>query len=285
MFFLNCFWVIMTIYIFSLGVQSLNDQEVLVQQKAWQNTMASLGDFIFIIHDWLFTEQYLSASLMMPIAIDMFEKEGSFMDVKSDQRKARIALRAHNVFFYLITIAWLTVASITDNFLWRMAISMIFLYITTVFLWSLSRIRNFLKSKELDQSSFKTNSRLLNINLMTFSGEWIVFGILFALAGASRNSKDDEEFSTYDCRVLLAFDFFYWMLWMTFLIRTIITSYMNVKFSRSLNQTNQQFLLVFFNHSNETVQKHILKEQASADLIDKNREARRQKFYKQYADD
>ena len=35
MFFLNCFWVIMTIYIFSLGVQSLNDNEVLVQQKAW----------------------------------------------------------------------------------------------------------------------------------------------------------------------------------------------------------------------------------------------------------
>ena len=42
--------------------------------------MASLGDFVFIIHDWLFTEQYLSASLMMPIAIDMFEKEGSFKD-------------------------------------------------------------------------------------------------------------------------------------------------------------------------------------------------------------
>ena len=161
-------------------------------------------------------------------------------------------LRAHNIFFYLMTIAWLTIASITDNFLWRMAISMLFLYITTVFLWSLSRIRKFLKSKELDQSSFKTNSRLLNTNLMTFSGEWIVFGILFALAGASRNSKDDEEFSTYDCRVLLAFDFFYWMLWMTFLIRTVITSYMNVKFSRSLNQTNQQFLLVF-NHSNENV--------------------------------
>ena len=101
-------------------------------------------------------------------------------------------LRAHNIFFYLVTIAWLIIASITDNFLWRMAISIIFLYITTVFLWSLTRIRKFLKSKELDQSSFKTNSRLLNINLMTFSGEWMVFGILFALAGASKNSKNDE---------------------------------------------------------------------------------------------
>ena len=74
------------------------------------------------------------------------------------------------------------------------------------------------------------------------------------------------------------------MLWVTFLTRTILTSYMNVKFSRSLEQTNQQFLLVF-TQSSSNVQKHMLREQAGANLLEKNKAARRAKFYSEYADD
>ena len=40
----------------------------------YANLLASTGDLAFILHDWLFTEQIIMASLNMPIAIKFFNE-------------------------------------------------------------------------------------------------------------------------------------------------------------------------------------------------------------------
>ena len=41
------------------------------------NLIATLCDVMLMTFDWLFFEQYLSAGLIMPIALDMFSDEKS----------------------------------------------------------------------------------------------------------------------------------------------------------------------------------------------------------------
>ena len=155
MIFLNLFWLTMVGYFASMGTHTLRNHDPVSEQTKTENIIAALGDFWFIIHDWIFTEQYLSASLMMPAAIKMFEQEGSLkVNFEREKKKALVWIRLLNVTFYLLTISWLIVTSITGNFLWRMAISMVFLFVTIVFLKSLCSIRRLLKHKNLDKSQF-----------------------------------------------------------------------------------------------------------------------------------
>ena len=36
------------------------------------NTLATVGNAFFLMHDWIFTEQYVAASLNMPVIIKIF---------------------------------------------------------------------------------------------------------------------------------------------------------------------------------------------------------------------
>ena len=61
---------------------------------------------------------------------------------------------------------------------------------------------------------------------------------------------DDDEtahnnISSAGCRFHLAFDVLYQLLIALFVVRTCITSYMNVKFSRELATANREFWMVF----------------------------------------
>ena len=38
------------------------------------NALATTGDICFLLHDWIFTEQYVAASLNMPIIIKIFSE-------------------------------------------------------------------------------------------------------------------------------------------------------------------------------------------------------------------
>ena len=40
------------------------------QQTALQNIIPTVGDLLFMIHDWLFTESFVSAALYLPITLD-----------------------------------------------------------------------------------------------------------------------------------------------------------------------------------------------------------------------
>ena len=39
------------------------------------NSIATLGDFFLLLHDWIFAEQYVAACLNLPIIIKIFEHD------------------------------------------------------------------------------------------------------------------------------------------------------------------------------------------------------------------
>lgn len=41
-----------------------------------RNAIAIVADFFYYGHDWIFTEQYVDASLNLPIIIKLFEEDG-----------------------------------------------------------------------------------------------------------------------------------------------------------------------------------------------------------------
>lgn len=104
------------------------------------NMFASVGDALFVIHDWLFTEQFFFASLAMPIAVNVFNLgEEEVRERKARAKRLTIVARYS---FYLLLLSWFLVSTITGKFLYRMSINIIFFYITLVFTLSLCRIKS-----------------------------------------------------------------------------------------------------------------------------------------------
>ena len=118
-----------------------------------------------------------------------------------------------------------------------MAICIIFFYITAVFMFSLIKIRKFIN--EIDpRKQMKSNIGLMNVNLISFAGESVVYLIVFVMSFYYQKAAE-TEICSYACRIIVGFDASYYGLWLTLITRTILTSYMNVKFSRELEDTNR----------------------------------------------
>ena len=77
---LNGVWICSTTYYTSLLRRNLNPSLALVAQAKWENTVATAGNVFFAIHDWVFTEQYLLASFMMPLALNMIATDEDDFD-------------------------------------------------------------------------------------------------------------------------------------------------------------------------------------------------------------
>lgn len=60
---LNVYWIL---FVFSYFAFSDRDGEQALQ---YSNTVATLADVCLIVNDWVFTEQYLVASLLFPLAL------------------------------------------------------------------------------------------------------------------------------------------------------------------------------------------------------------------------
>ena len=83
----------------------------------------------------------------------------------------------------------------------------------------------------------------MHVNLFTYATQAVLYAIAFVLTFFQ--SSEGEPVTPQSCRLTLAFDVCYWTLWMALFSRTFMTSYMNVKFSRSLEECNRNFHLVF----------------------------------------
>ena len=92
--------------------------------------------------DWLFFEQYLSAGLVMPIAMDIYSDESSY--VQRQKRAKRIKIAARMV-FYVVLISWFSVTVWSGNFIVRLSMTGIYVYICTVYLISLRSINKALQ--------------------------------------------------------------------------------------------------------------------------------------------
>ena len=90
------------------------------------NMVAIIGNIFWLIHDWLYTEQYLSACFYMPIAISIFEDTEpedlldpslSSIDKKAQkkQNQARWALWILRGIYYTILALYVILGSFSTR--------------------------------------------------------------------------------------------------------------------------------------------------------------------------
>ena len=70
MLFLNLF-----VICFALYFSTVWGKEGVLSQKKLGNLYATIGDTLFVIHDWLFTEQFLKTSLLLPVAFGNYDQD------------------------------------------------------------------------------------------------------------------------------------------------------------------------------------------------------------------
>ena len=102
-----------------------------------------------LVHDWIFTEQYLTASLMMPLAVNVFdqdEDDKEATEYERQKKRAKLKSSVISFIFMLLTALWFGFSVITGDFETRMSINIVLIYMTVVFLVSLWRIRSLIKS-------------------------------------------------------------------------------------------------------------------------------------------
>ena len=114
---------------------------------------------------------------------------------------------------------------LTGKFLVRMSINVVFFFVTAIFMTSLLRIKHQISAID-SKKVLKVNYALMNMNLVTYAGQTCVYATVFALSFFDTSGETPGS-----CRVALAFDVFYWFIWVSLLSRTSMTSYMNIKFS------------------------------------------------------
>ena len=242
--------------------------------------MATIGNISFAIHDWIFTQEYLNASMMMPLALKMVDPRSS-EDIEyynRQKRKAKVITWITTALFYILIIAYFFVSTITANFVWRTSINAIFFYIAAIFCISLLKIRRLIKDQK-QRKKYRTNTGLLNITFLTFALEGFTYGSVFMLAILKNRATSSEKVAY--CRISLAFDVVYWLLWGVLLTRTMLTSYLNVKFSRDLEESNKQFFIIF--NEDYTVARKEFDDDRRKKLEQISVE-RRLRFYQEYAD-
>ena len=143
---------------------------------------------------------------------------------------------------YSIALIWFTASCITGSFLVRMGVSFVFFYVSVVFLVSILRIRQTL-ARVKPAVDVQTNKILINLSLVTFFGEAVIFFVLFTLSLIQNLDHDATEEEL--CKTSLALTITYWFMWVNVTARSCLTSYMNIKFSKSLRQADQEFNVVF----------------------------------------
>ena len=127
--------------------------------------------------------------------------------------------------------------------------------------------------------NLQTNKRLLNLNMFIFAFETLMSCSLFTLAVLSE-VLDSENDKVVDCRIKTALSFMYLLEWVALMARILMTSYMNIKFSRSLQQTNEQFLMIFNRNQDSVLQQY---ETNVQEENDRNVAIRKSKLYDQLA--
>ena len=120
----------------------------------------------------------MKASVLLPVALSLLDENQDSEQLKKEAYKL---IRTLQITFYVLVILWFVICLVTGEFIWRMASSVLYLYLMVVFMFSLINIRNLI-DKVNSKDYFTTNNRLLNLNLITFGSVALTFGISFFLS-------------------------------------------------------------------------------------------------------
>ena len=124
---LNLMLVCYIAFFAMVGEESLQLSGFVIPKISWfSNMVAIIGNIFWLIHDWLYTEQYLSACFYMPIAISIFEDTEpedlldpslSSIDKKAQkkQNQARWALWILRGIYYSILAVYVMLGSFSTR--------------------------------------------------------------------------------------------------------------------------------------------------------------------------
>lgn len=145
-----------------------------------------------LIHDWLYIKELLSASLTLPIVMENFLKPNAKY---KENRRANQIVKGANLGFYLITMIWFLCSSITGSFAWRMSISLVFLFMTLVLLWSICHINNLIR-----KTNTKINTCRVNLSLAISGVEVVSYSWLALVQILGGDISIDSNVETKECR-------------------------------------------------------------------------------------
>ena len=113
------------------------------------NAIATVGDVGLFMNVWIFTRQYIEASINLPIIITMFDEDSIELD-KSEKfgqvkKRAKTKVRIFDTIFGLMILTWF-IASLTTGLLavrsqgnWLLA------YQVIIMLWSMCKLMSLIK--------------------------------------------------------------------------------------------------------------------------------------------
>ena len=130
-----------------------------------------------LVHDWVFLEQYLAASLTMPIAVSIFR---GATDISPQMKRVKTVMLYANVAFYTVTLGWFLVSVITTKFFWRMSMDVITLTIASVFLTSFYQIGKVIRRENFRQG-FVPSKQVIMAHLIVIFSEVSIFSVILVM--------------------------------------------------------------------------------------------------------
>ena len=147
---LNLFWMVYLAYFAIMTKREIEEDEitnyeaVFTEESFLAASFAATGDFVFLLHDWLFTEQYLAASLLMPIAVNVANEAQEALDLQ--RKRAKQVIVYLNVVFYTLTLAWYGLCIWNGSVLSRLANNVIFAAVILVVSYALIRLKRLIST-------------------------------------------------------------------------------------------------------------------------------------------
>ena len=133
--FLNLYWMTYLAFFIDQGVSSINSDVgirfCISNPSFLSNALATLGNVFLICHDWLFAEQYVLATLNLPIALkicgpnmnEMLSRNNELdlvSEVQGMKVKAKRKSRLLRGFFYSSVTAYAILTIVYKNFTLRL---------------------------------------------------------------------------------------------------------------------------------------------------------------------
>ena len=193
---LNCYWTLYTVYWIIFCLSSTSER---IHDTRLENSILTIGDACFLLHDWLLTEKFLYSCLMLPIVLDMVIKAKDPIVAK---KNAICLLRVLQMTFYLLLSTYVLVTEILGGFNARMSQFFILFYLSVIFCWSFVKLERLIAKTNLAMAK-QTNTKLLALNLSAYMSQCIFKAILFG-TGFAINRREDELYSAEVCKLRVA---------------------------------------------------------------------------------
>ena len=139
------------------------------------------------------------------------------------------------MFCFIATTTWFIGTIITGDLSWRCNYNFIEIVIAIVLLVSIQRIRSIISSTKT-MSKVESNKFLLNIYIASYIVQ-ILFQVCLQTLSIVLVNYDKNNYKK-QCRILLAFETSQIVKWLSNIACISLTSYMNIKFSKTQNQAN-----------------------------------------------